>query len=148
MEKTVKILIVVCIILICGFGLTIGMLLEKNSNIASAQNNSNVNQSVQTSSDNSGQKTNNSPVNSQKTNYIGKAAAKQKAIEFLTDRDSMDTTEIKSVDLVTINGVPLYCVETYDHYITYSGTEAGWDDIYIGAKDGMIYDDYGERVTT
>jgi hypothetical protein len=46
MDKNVKILIIVCVILVGGLGLTIGMLLEKNSGISNAQNNSTGNLSV------------------------------------------------------------------------------------------------------
>lgn len=40
MDKMVKILIIVCIILVAGFRLATGMLMEKNSGMAAVQNNS------------------------------------------------------------------------------------------------------------
>lgn len=60
----------------------------------------------------------------------------------------METISRMSIDFVTINGVPLYRVKYYDSYVTVYGTEAGWDEVYIGAKDGKIYDDSGYVVTT
>ena len=53
MDKTVKILIIVCIILVAGLGLTVGMLIEKNSGITTSQSNSIGNQSVQNTSNSS-----------------------------------------------------------------------------------------------
>lgn len=144
MEKTVKILLIACFILVACLGVSVGYILQGNL----LKNTQPVVSAVNQSNNSTNHITNNTTTHSQKTNYIGKAAARQKAIDFLTDRDSMDTTEIRSIDLVTINGVPLYRVRTYDHYITFQGTEAGWDDLYIGAKDGRVYDDQGELVRT
>ncbi len=144
MEKTVKILLIVCIILVACFSVSVGYILQGNLLTNTQPEVSAINQSNNITNQTANNKTN----SSQKTNYIGKAAAKSIAIDYLTEYGSIDTTEIRSIDFVTINGVSLYRVKTYDHYITYDGTEAGWEDIFIGAKDGKIYDDSGELITT
>lgn len=87
---------------------------------------------------------NNTQVN--QTDYIGKAKAKQIAQAFLKEYQITDY-EIRSIDLVIINGVPLYRVSYWDYYITIDGTESGWDEVYVGAKDGKLYDAYGNRAT-
>ena len=158
MEKTVKILLIACFILVVGVGVAVGFILQSNSleNVQPAvsvlnQSNSTTgikNNTTSLKNNITGLTVNNTTTHGQKTNYIGKTAAKRKAINFLTEMDVIDTTEIKSVDLVTINGVPLYRVRTYNHYITVYGTETGLYDIYIGAKNGRLYDDDGELVTT
>lgn len=84
----------------------------------------------------------------EETNYIGKAAAKQKAIDFLTEYGGMEGIEIRSIDFVTINGVPLYRVMYWDNHKLADGTVDGWGSVMIGAKDGKLYDDYGETVKT
>ncbi len=83
---------------------------------------------------------NNTPTN--QTNYIGKAQAKKITRDFLEERGVTDY-EIRTIDLVTVNGVTLYRVGYWDYYITADGTESGWDDLYIGAVNGKIYDSYG-----
>jgi hypothetical protein len=50
MEKTVKILIIVCIILVAGIGVTTGMLIEKNSKVSNVQNDPAENPSAQNTS--------------------------------------------------------------------------------------------------
>jgi len=50
MEKTVKILIIVCIILVAGIGVTTGILIGKNSKVSDVQNDSAGNHSVQNTS--------------------------------------------------------------------------------------------------
>ncbi len=138
MSNANKILIVIVILLIAGIGVAAGMLLTSKAPVA---NNTTTNTSLNVSE----------PVTTttftNNTNYIGEAKAKQIAIDYLTEIDVMKTSEIRSVDFVTINGVPLYRIKYYDHYVTVYGTETGWEDVLIGAKDGKLYDDYGEKVT-
>jgi len=131
-------LIVTILILVVGIGIIVGMLLTSQTPVV---NNTTNNSSLNVSTPDANLTTNNE-------NYIGETAAKKIAIDYLTDIDAMKTSEIKSVDFVTINGVPLYRIKYYDHYVTVYGTESGWNDLLIGAKDGKLYDDYGEMVTT
>lgn len=60
----------------------------------------------------------------------------------------MEGIEIRSINFVTINGAPLYRVMYWNDHILADGTETGRGNVLIGAKDGRLYDDYGELVTT
>jgi hypothetical protein len=140
MSTANKILIVVVIVLIASIGIAAGMLLTSKAPVA---NNTTTNTSANVS-----EPVTTTTTSTNDTNYIGESKAKQIAIDFLTERGGMETISKMSVDFVTINGVPLYRVKYYDSYVTVYGTETGWEDVLIGAKDGKLYDDYGERVTT
>ena len=58
MDRMVKILIIVCVILVAGIGLTTGMVIEKNSGMPIVQNNSTGNHSVQNTSNAQGKHVN------------------------------------------------------------------------------------------
>jgi len=99
-----KILLIVAIILLIGVVMVLsGYILGLNQQ--PKVNNSSSNNTTVTNSSNVTNNTNSSL--NEESNYIGKAAAKQKTIEFLTEYGGMETIEIRSIDFVTINGVPL-----------------------------------------
>lgn len=105
-------------------------------------NNTTNNSSNSSSNNLKNTKTKNNASTRTENNYIGKAEAKR-IVQSLLDEDPYNQAEITRVDFVIVNGVPMYRVEFYDNYIGYDGTEYGWDEIYVGAKDGMIHDAYG-----
>jgi hypothetical protein len=145
LEKQKIVLIVVILILIgVVMGLS-GYILGLNQQ--PKVNNSTTNNTTAT---NNSTVTNNTTTSAptEETNYIGKAAAKQKAIDFLTEYGVMQTSEIRSIDFVTINGVPLYRIKYWDNYVMANGAQHGWGEVLIGAKDGRLYDEYGETVKT
>lgn len=142
MEKQKIILIVAVIVLIGVVMGLLGYIIAQNQQSAQSTNN-NKNMSAT----NNSAVTNNTTSSIKHNNYIGKAKAKEIVQNFLEERGSTQC-EIRSIDFVTINGVPLYRVSYWDHYIIYDGTESGWDETYVGAKDGKIYDSEGYLVTT
>mgnify|MGYP006924659318 CR=1 FL=1 len=142
MSKTNKILIIVVIVLIAGIGLAAGMLLTSKAPV----NNTTVNNTSVTVNEST--PTTTAPTAVTDNNYIGEAKAKQIAMDFLNERGGTETISRMSVDIVNINGVQLYRVKYYDSYVTVYGTETGWEELYIGAKDGKFYDDSGYMVTT
>lgn len=117
-----------------------------------AINNNNSESSIKNLNETESQ-TNNASINNINNNgtaieekYIGKNRAIQIAKDFFNEY-KIYNAEISSVDFVTINGVPLYRVNYWDNYITYDGTPIGWEEVYIGAKDGKLYDSSGGKVT-
>lgn len=146
MEKQKLGLIIAIIILIGIITILSGYIIGLNQNSIENANNTTNNTTV--ANNTTVTKNTATSYNNEETNYIGEAAAKQIAIDVLTEYGVMDTAEIRSIDLVTINGVPLYRIKFWDHSVLDDGTEHGWDEVLVGAKDGKIYDDYGERVTT
>lgn len=147
MEKQ-KIVLIITIIILIGIIMALSVYII-GQNQQTKENNNTTNNTTVTNNTNTSTPTNETNRETNKeTNYIGEAAAKQKAIEFLTEYGIIDTAEIRYIDFITINGVPLYRIKYWDHYIMADGNERGWDEVLIGAKDGMLYDDNGERVTT
>lgn len=139
-----KIVLIIAIVILIGVVIALSWyIIDQNQQLTNATNNTSIKNNT------TAKKITTSPTTTVKeTTYIGKAAAKKVAIDFLTDRGGMETIEIRSVDFLTINGIPLYRVKYWDHYITYDGTEYGWGEVYIGAKDGKLYDEEGYLVTT
>lgn len=141
MDKQKLVLIIVIIALIGVVAVLSAYVLGLNQEL---DNNSNDNINNLTVSNNTAEnKTQDNPQVNQ-NNYIGKEKAKQIAQSFLHDVQTTNY-EIRRIDFVTINGVPIYRVSFWDYHILYDGTEAGWGEVYVGAKDGKIYDSYGGR---
>ena len=142
MEKQKIILIVAVIVLIGVVMGLLGYIIAQNQQSSQSTNNS-----KNMSATNNTTVTSNTASSTKHDNYIGKTKAESIAESHLKEYGVTDY-EIRSIDFVTINGVPLYRVNYWDHYITADGTESGWDEVYVGAKDGKIYDSEGYLVTT
>lgn len=125
----VKILIVVCIILFAGMGLTVWMLMEKNSGTATAQSNSIENQSMQNTSG----ANNNSKVN---------AHIASKNASVMSAKDAKSHMQL----LVNSNngkGCSISYPELNSQKTTYHAVIYGMDgnyigDIYINSKTGKL----------
>lgn len=129
MDKTVKILIIVCIILVAGLGLTVGMLMEKNSGMATAQSNVVENQSVQ----NMSSVNNNSEANAHIANKNSSVISTKDAKSRMQLLVNSNNGEGCSVAYPKLNGQ-----KTIYHAAIY-GMEGNYiGDIYINSKTGKL----------
>ena len=142
MEKQKIILIVAVIVLIGVVMGLLGYIIAQNQQSAQSTNNGKNMSAI-----NNTAVTDNTTSSTKHDNYIGKTKAEAIAEADLKEYGVTDY-EIRSVDFVTINGVPLYRVNYWDYSILADGTQKGWDEDYVGAIDGKIYDSQGYLVTT
>lgn len=129
MDKAVKILIIVCIILVAGLGLTVGMLMEKNSGIATAQSNAVGNQSVQNTSGVGNDSESNNHMTSRNSDIISINYAKSRMQSFV----NADNGEGCSIAYPELNDQ-----KTRYHAAIYSIDGNYIGDIYINSKTGKL----------
>ena len=143
MEKQKKMILIIVFVILIGLVMgLVGYIIAQNQQLAQ-----NINNTKNLGVKNNTTVTNNTNSSINQNNYIGKAEAKKIAQANLQEYN-VTSYEIRNIDFVTINGVPLYRINYWDYSILADGTQKGWDEIYVGAKDGKIYDSYGELVTT
>ena len=129
MDKTVKILIIVCIILVAGLGLTVGMLMEKNSGMATAQSNAVGNQSVQNMSGVNNNSEANPHIANKNSSVISTKDAKSR-MQLLVNSNNGEGCSVAYPEL---NG------QKTIYHVAICGMEGNYiGDIYINSKTGKL----------
>lgn len=146
MDKTFKILVIVCIILIAGIGVTAGMLIERGFNGKTTQNNSLTNQTVQNVSNSSSIANESQNTENVQNNQNNGLISRSKAMAIANDYASQYGTEASGLNYISLfDGKGLYGGKDGDPYYHVdlkwkSGHSKPYDAGYveIDAKTGAV----------